>query len=79
MEPLTVRKIAKELATRTIEEQKQGFKEWAIMGDWGRPYTTMDRDYEINQLRIFKKMVENGEVRLATVSQMWNAFVIPFN
>ncbi|KAL6712429.1 isoleucine-tRNA ligase [Coniothyrium glycines] len=55
-----VRKAARELATRTIEDQKQGFKEWAVMGDWDNAYKTMDRGFEINQLEVFKSMFEKG-------------------
>ncbi|KAF1830155.1 isoleucyl-tRNA synthetase-like protein [Decorospora gaudefroyi] len=55
-----VREAARKLATRTIEEQKQGFKEWAVMGDWDDAYKTMERGFEIRQLEVFKTMFEKG-------------------
>ncbi|RYF45792.1 MAG: hypothetical protein EOO38_15400 [Cytophagaceae bacterium] len=51
---------ARELATRTIAEQKRGFKEWAVMGDWDNAYKTMERGFEIRQLEVFKTMFEKG-------------------
>ena len=60
VDPVSVRKAARELATRTIEEQKQGFKEWAVMGDWDNAYKTMERGFEIRQLEVFKAMFEKG-------------------
>jgi isoleucyl-tRNA synthetase len=57
---VSVRAAARELATRTVEEQKEGFKEWAVMGDWDNAYKTMDRGFEIRQLEVFKKMFEKG-------------------
>jgi isoleucyl-tRNA synthetase len=59
-DPVSVRAAARELATRTVEEQKKGFKEWAVMGDWDNAYKTMDRGFEIRQLEVFKKMFEKG-------------------
>ncbi|KAF2819963.1 isoleucyl-tRNA synthetase-like protein [Ophiobolus disseminans] len=58
--PVSVRKAARALATRTIEEQKRGFKEWAVMGDWDNAYQTMEREFEIRQLGVFKSMFEKG-------------------
>jgi isoleucyl-tRNA synthetase len=58
--PVTVRAAARQLATRTIEDQKRGFKEWAVMGDWDNAYKTMERGFEIRQLEVFKTMFEKG-------------------
>jgi isoleucyl-tRNA synthetase len=58
--PVGVREAARKLATRTIEEQKRGFKEWAVMGDWDHAYNTMERGFEIRQLEVFKTMFEKG-------------------
>jgi isoleucyl-tRNA synthetase len=58
--PVTVRAAARALATRTVEEQKRGFKEWAVMGDWDNAYKTMERGFEIRQLEVFKIMFEKG-------------------
>ncbi|KAH9866484.1 hypothetical protein IAQ61_008489, partial [Plenodomus lingam] len=58
--PVSVREAARKLATRTIEQQKEGFKEWAVMGDWDNAYKTMERGFEIRQLEVFKTMFEKG-------------------
>ncbi|KAH0543106.1 hypothetical protein FGG08_002532 [Glutinoglossum americanum] len=55
-----VRNIARELANRTVEEQKKGFREWGVMGDWDGAWRTMDRDFEIRQLEVFRRMVGKG-------------------
>jgi isoleucyl-tRNA synthetase len=60
LHPLRVRLAASSLAAKTIEDQKATFRKWAIFGDWGGSYKTMDPAYELNQLRVFKKMVEKG-------------------
>ncbi|MCJ1294013.1 isoleucine-tRNA ligase [Xylographa carneopallida] len=55
-----VRKIARELATRTVKEQKNEFRKWAIMADWAHAWKTMDKSFEICQLRVFRTMVEQN-------------------
>jgi isoleucyl-tRNA synthetase len=55
-----IRKLARSLASETVEEQKAGFREWAIMGDWDNAWTTMDKDFEIRQLQVFQRMQEQG-------------------
>ena len=57
---VAIRKIARELATRTVEEQKNGFREWAVMADWANAWKTMDKSFEIRQLRVFWMMVEKN-------------------
>ena len=66
---IQVREAARHLAARTIRKQMEGFKKWAVMGDWENAYTTMNKDFEMRQLGVFKEMVEKGEVRL------WNCDV----
>lgn len=60
MNPVLVRALAQKLAAITVAEQKATFKSWGIMGDWGNSYKTMDKDYEIEQLEVFKEMLKKG-------------------
>lgn len=62
LSPLGIRKAAMELAAKTIEEQKEAFRGWGVMGEWETPYKTMSQDFEIRQLRVFRDMVAKGEV-----------------
>jgi isoleucyl-tRNA synthetase len=61
MSPIKIRRKASQLAGRTIEEQKKEFKSWGVMGEWDNPYKTMDRDFEIRQLGVFREMVKKGK------------------
>ncbi|KAF2756253.1 isoleucyl-tRNA synthetase [Pseudovirgaria hyperparasitica] len=62
LQPLQVRRAARKLATKTVKEQKKGFKEWAIMADWDNSYITMSKDFEMRQLQVFRDMVKKGLV-----------------
>ncbi|PBK94614.1 isoleucyl-tRNA synthetase [Armillaria gallica] len=45
-----------------IETQKEEFQQFGIMADWSKEttYRTLGHGYEMRQLAIFQKMVENG-------------------
>ena len=60
----SIREAARELATTTMDSQRDKFRSWAVMADWKNAYTTMDKVYELGQLRVFKRLVEKGEVCL---------------
>ncbi|MCJ1452351.1 isoleucine-tRNA ligase [Mycoblastus sanguinarius] len=57
---VTVRRSARRLAEKTIENQRKSFREWGIMADWDNAWTTMDKGFEIKQLEVFKEMVKKG-------------------
>ncbi len=58
--PIQLRNAARELATQAIEVQKRSFREWGIMADWKNAWKTMDKNFEIQQLRVFKHLVQQG-------------------
>ena len=60
LDAIGVRKVARELAAKTVEEQKDGFRGWGIMADWKNAWTTMDKEFELGQLEVFKQMVTKG-------------------
>ncbi|KAG7662517.1 ISM1 [[Candida] subhashii] len=55
-----IRQACRDLANYMIDRQRIQFKDFAIMADFEKPYITMDHGYEINQLKVFRKLVENG-------------------
>jgi isoleucyl-tRNA synthetase len=60
LDAIGIRRAARKLATKTVEEQMKGFKEWGIMADWGKSWKTMDKSFEIKQLEVFQEMVKRG-------------------
>jgi isoleucyl-tRNA synthetase len=49
-------------ATEQIDQQREDFKRLGVLGDWDRPYRTMDPANEAGQLRAFKRVMERGFV-----------------
>jgi len=59
---LDIRRRAKALAEETVSEQSEAFQSWGVMGEWEKPYLTMDKGFEIRQLNVFKDMVAKGKL-----------------
>jgi isoleucyl-tRNA synthetase len=49
-------------ATEQIAQQKADFERLGVLGDWERPYRTMDFANEAGEIRAFKRVVERGFV-----------------
>jgi len=49
-------------ATEQIDQQREDFKRLGVLGDWERPYRTMDFANEAGEIRAFKQMIERGFV-----------------
>ena len=69
--PLKIRSMALKHAQKAIKRQRETFQHFAILTDWETPYLTMDKDYEINQLNIFKEMYERGLIKRQNKPVYW--------
>ncbi|TXH88300.1 MAG: isoleucine--tRNA ligase [Rhodoferax sp.] len=49
-------------ATEQIDQQREDFKRLGVLGDWERPYKTMNPANEGGQIRAFKRVIERGFV-----------------
>jgi len=60
--PLKLRHKARDFALKAVDEQRQGFKRYAVWGDWEHPYLTMNPEYEAAQIGVFGQMVLKGYI-----------------
>ncbi|MCZ2089170.1 MAG: class I tRNA ligase family protein, partial [Burkholderiales bacterium] len=49
-------------ATEQIASQMKDFKRLGVLGEWDKPYKTMDFANEAGELRLFKRLIERGFV-----------------
>ncbi|CDZ97171.1 isoleucyl-trna synthetase [Phaffia rhodozyma] len=63
--PSEIRSAAKSLAEECVQLQRGEMEMLGVMADWSKEgtYRTLDHEYEIRQLKIFKMMVENGLIK----------------
>jgi isoleucyl-tRNA synthetase len=56
------RDACRAFARQQVDGQRRDFRRLGILGDWERPYLTMDPAYEAEQLRAFSRILANGHV-----------------
>ncbi|KAF5027591.1 hypothetical protein F66182_333 [Fusarium sp. NRRL 66182] len=71
--PVQVRDTARRLASKTVKDQMKGFQALAVMSDWDKRWTTMDREFEIRQLRVFQNLVRRGLIYRKHKPVYWSA------
>ncbi|KAF7540233.1 hypothetical protein G7Z17_g12246 [Cylindrodendrum hubeiense] len=71
--PVQIRDTARRLASKTVKDQMKSFQSISVMADWEKRWTTMDREFEIRQLRVFQKLVRRGLVYRKHKPVYWSA------
>ncbi len=62
MPKLELRKLCRAEAEKWIDLQRADFRRLGCIGDWFNPYLTMAPAYDAAEIRVLRKMVENGYV-----------------
>jgi isoleucyl-tRNA synthetase len=61
--PAQFRQACREYAARQVDGQRADFKRLGVLGDWERPYLTMDFGFEANIIRSLARVIANGHVQ----------------
>ena len=70
---LEIRKRCKEFALANLEGQQNNFKRLGILGDWDRPYLTLNKHYEATEMRVFKDFVKKDLIHKGFKPIYWCA------
>jgi isoleucyl-tRNA synthetase len=60
MSKAEIRRLCKEYAEKYIAIQREEFKRLGVLGDWERPYRTLDPKYEAQEIRELGKIAASG-------------------
>lgn len=60
VDPVELRKKCKETALHYLDVQRNEFKRLGVLGEWDKPYITLDPHYEHLELHAFADMVSKG-------------------
>ncbi|MFA5006829.1 MAG: isoleucine--tRNA ligase [Candidatus Izemoplasmatales bacterium] len=66
------RRLCETYALEQVEIQKGQFRRLGILGEWDKPYITLDRAFEAAQLRLFARMVEKGLIYKGLKPVYWS-------
>jgi len=70
---LEFRKKAKDYALRFMNIQRDEFKRLGLVGEWGKPYLTLDPAYEARIIGVFKDLVDKGYIYKGLKPVYWCA------
>ena len=71
MSATDLRRQCREYAEKFWNIQRDEFQRLGVLGDWDRPYLTMDKAYEATIIRQFGKFVERGGVYKGLKPVLW--------
>ena len=54
------RKACEDFAEDFIQKQMGGFRRLGVVGDWEKPYRTMDKHFEAQEVKVFGRMFDKG-------------------
>jgi isoleucyl-tRNA synthetase len=60
MSKAEIRRLCKEYAEKYISIQREEFQRLGVLGDWERPYRTLDPEYEAREIRELGKIAASG-------------------
>lgn len=70
--PVELRKACAEFAYENLKGQETHFKRLGILGNWAKPYVTIDGEFEAVQLQLFYQMYEKGYVYKGLKPVYWD-------
>jgi isoleucyl-tRNA synthetase len=67
----TFRQKCREYAARQVDGQRKDFIRLGVLGDWDKPYLTMDYKFEANIVRSLGKIIEKGHLHKGSKPVHW--------
>ncbi len=67
----TFRQKCREYAARQVDGQRKDFIRLGVLGDWDKPYLTMDYKFEADIVRSLGKIVEKGHLHKGSKPVHW--------
>lgn len=71
LDRLALRRQCREYAQKWFEIQRQEFQRLGVLGDWERPYLTMDREFEAELVEAFAELADRGYIYRGMRSIHW--------
>ncbi len=68
----TIRTACDAYARKFIDLQRVQFKRLGVLGEWDKPYLTLDKKYEAEELRLFADIVDKGFVYRGKKPVYWS-------
>ena len=67
-----IRTACEAYARKYIDLQREQFKRLGVLGEWDKPYLTLDKSYEAAELRLFADLIDQGFVYRGKKPVYWS-------
>ena len=57
------RDLCREYAMKQVERQKKDFIRLGVIGDWDKPYLTLNKEFEASTIKALEKIYNNGHLK----------------
>lgn len=71
--PVELRAKCREFAHKNLKGQESEFRRLGVLGNWEKPYLTINPEFEAEQIRVFGEMYKNGYVEKGLKPVYWCA------
>ena len=65
------RKACRDYASKQVDGQRKDFIRLGVIGEWDRPYLTMDHQFEADIVRALGKIIDNGHLHKGSKPVHW--------
>ena len=59
---LELRRICRDTALSYVDIQRDSFKRMGVIGEWDKPYITLQKEFEQEQIKVFASMANKGYI-----------------
>ncbi len=70
---LELRKICRDTALSYVDIQRESFKRMGVIGEWDKPYITLQKEFEQEQIKVFASMANKGYIYKGLKPVYWCA------
>ncbi len=71
VDEFTFRKACRDYAAQQVDGQRRDFKRLGVLGEWDKPYLTMDYAFEANIVRTLGRIIANGHLQQGSKPVHW--------
>ncbi len=67
-----LRDRCKDFALANLKGQEEKFRRLGVLGAWDKPYVTLDKEYEAEQIKLFGEMSQKGYIYRGLKAVQWS-------
>lgn len=67
-----LRDKCKDFALKNLKGQEEKFRRLGVLGQWDKPYVTLDKRFEAEQIKLFGEMSEKGYIYRGLKAVQWS-------